>query len=165
MASFKNIRIEKRGGGTRIQRVQVLASGKYKFVKNVGVKKSSKAKSSTKPTRKVKKRMARRKRRRRNAKTIPIAAVGGALAGLAIPPATSGGGMSPINAAMAGDFNWVMEGLVENYTGMNIYTGQWNIINARGLWAAIAGIVGHKAASMLGVNRTLARAGIPLIRI
>jgi len=165
MVKFKNIRIKKRGGGTRTQRVQVLASGKYKFVKNVGRSSKPRKTRARNPTRKVRKNMARRKRRRRSAKTIPIAAVGGALAGLAIPPATSGGGMSPINAAMAGDFNWVMEGLVENYTGMNIYTGQWNLINARGLFAAIAGIVGHKAASMLGVNRTLARAGIPLIRI
>lgn len=31
---FKNIKIKKKGGGTRTQRVQVLASGKYKFVKN-----------------------------------------------------------------------------------------------------------------------------------
>ena len=35
MPTFKNIRIKKRGGGTRLQRVQVLASGKYKFVKNL----------------------------------------------------------------------------------------------------------------------------------
>ncbi len=32
--SYKNIRIKKPGGGTRLQRVKVLASGKYKFVKN-----------------------------------------------------------------------------------------------------------------------------------
>jgi len=35
MPTYKNIRIKKRGGGTRLQRVQVLASGKYKFVKNL----------------------------------------------------------------------------------------------------------------------------------
>ena len=44
MPTYKNITIKKRGGGTRLQRVQVLASGKYKFVKNVG----SKAKKSYK---------------------------------------------------------------------------------------------------------------------
>lgn len=38
MPTYKNITIKKRGGGTRLQRVQVLASGKYKFVKNVGSK-------------------------------------------------------------------------------------------------------------------------------
>ena len=31
---LKTIKIKKRGGGTRLQKVKVLASGKYKFVKN-----------------------------------------------------------------------------------------------------------------------------------
>ena len=31
MPKFKNIRLKKRGGGTRLQRVQVLKSGKFKF--------------------------------------------------------------------------------------------------------------------------------------
>ena len=34
MTKFKVITIKKRGGGTRKQRVQVLSSGKFKFVKN-----------------------------------------------------------------------------------------------------------------------------------
>jgi len=34
MAKYKNITIKKRSGGTRKQRVMVLATGKYKFVKN-----------------------------------------------------------------------------------------------------------------------------------
>jgi len=41
MAKFKNIRIRKKGGGSRLQRVQVLKSGKYKFVKNTNVKRAS----------------------------------------------------------------------------------------------------------------------------
>jgi hypothetical protein len=49
MATYKNIRIKMKNGKTRTQRVQVLASGKYKFVKNTGTKrtKSSKAKKTT----------------------------------------------------------------------------------------------------------------------
>jgi hypothetical protein len=35
MVKTKTIRIKKKGGGTRLQRVQVLASGKYKFLKNL----------------------------------------------------------------------------------------------------------------------------------
>lgn len=35
MPTYKNIRIKMKGGKTRLQRVQVLASGKYKFVKNL----------------------------------------------------------------------------------------------------------------------------------
>ncbi len=38
---FKIITIKKRGGGTRKQRVQVLASGKFKFVKNSAAKRGS----------------------------------------------------------------------------------------------------------------------------
>lgn len=35
MPTFKNIRITMKNDKTRLQRVQVLASGKYKFVKNI----------------------------------------------------------------------------------------------------------------------------------
>ena len=44
----KTIKIKKKGGGTRLQKVQVLASGKYKFIKNTARKVKSKVKSSTK---------------------------------------------------------------------------------------------------------------------
>ena len=46
MPTYKNIRIKMKGGKTRLQRVQVLASGKYKFVKNLTRKASKKKKSS-----------------------------------------------------------------------------------------------------------------------
>lgn len=55
MPTYKNITVKKRGGGTRLQRVQVLASGKYKFVKNIG----SKAKKTVK---KAKKRVSGRRK-------------------------------------------------------------------------------------------------------
>jgi len=50
MPTYKDIRIKKRGGGTRLQRVQVLASGKYKFVKNLvkGKGKTTKSRSTSK---------------------------------------------------------------------------------------------------------------------
>lgn len=42
MVTYKNIRIRMKNGKTRLQRVQVLASGKYKFVKNlVGARKTT----------------------------------------------------------------------------------------------------------------------------
>ena len=50
MPTFKNIRIKKRGGGTRLQRVQVLKSGKYKFVKNLVKGKSAKSGRKANPT-------------------------------------------------------------------------------------------------------------------
>ncbi len=64
MAAFKNIRIKMKGGKSRMQRVKVLASGKYQFVKNI-----TKSLSRRKPRRKnnPKKRNVRRmgKRKRR----------------------------------------------------------------------------------------------------
>ena len=44
MPTYKNIRIKMKGGKTRLQRVQVLASGKYKFVKNLVKGKTTTAK-------------------------------------------------------------------------------------------------------------------------
>lgn len=60
MATYKNIRLPKRGGGTRLQRVQVLASGKYKFVKNLVKGKTSKTPKKRKSKSGSKKVMARR---------------------------------------------------------------------------------------------------------
>lgn len=50
MPTYKNIRVAKRGGGTRLQRVQVLKNGKYKFVKNkkTGSKKTGSKKKGSK---------------------------------------------------------------------------------------------------------------------
>jgi len=61
MAKFKNIRIKKRGGGTRMQRVKVLASGKFKFVKNLTSRRKSKPLNT---------RSSRNKPRRRTARNV-----------------------------------------------------------------------------------------------
>ena len=63
---LKTIRIKKPGGGTRLQKVKVLASGKYKFVKNTTkgmVRKTRKAgrKAYEKTKRKVKRKTSMRK--------------------------------------------------------------------------------------------------------
>jgi len=50
MVKYKNITIKKKGGGTRKQRVMVLASGKYRFVKNL----KRKVTRHTSPRRKTK---------------------------------------------------------------------------------------------------------------
>jgi len=44
MAKFRNIKVKIKGGGTRMQRAKVLASGKLKFVKNL-TKKVTKSRS------------------------------------------------------------------------------------------------------------------------
>lgn len=169
MASYKNITIPKRGGGTRTQRVKVLASGKYKFVKNIGrkiKKRTSRTRKANPTRRKGVRRMARRKRRRGSRKmTIPLGLVGGLGGAMAVPCATAAGGNSIIQAVMIGDPQWILEAVAENFTGFNVYTGKWNLLNARGLWCCLAGAIAHKAAGYLGINRALGRAKIPLIRV
>jgi len=133
----------------------------YKAVSgNPTRKKSSRKKSSKK--RSVS-RMAKKKRSYRRKTTIPMAAVGGALAGVFMPPA--GWSHSAFQLLMEGKFEDAAKNLIANYTGFNPYDGTWDIMRARGLQAAIIGIVAHKVASWLGVNRALGRARIPLIRI
>ena len=71
MPTYKNIKIKKKGGGTRLQRVQVLKSGKYKFVKNLNKKvKKTKKKSKKSTKRSVKRKMPRKKKRNRGGKNI-----------------------------------------------------------------------------------------------
>jgi len=64
MATFKNIRIKMKGGKSRMQRVKVLASGKYKFVKNI-TKSLSRRKPRRKnnPKKKNVRKLAKKKRR------------------------------------------------------------------------------------------------------
>ena len=77
LPTFKNIRIKKKGGGFRTQRVQVLASGKYKFVKNKKTSTTSKSKSrksSPKPKRRrsTVPRKSKKTNRRKRYQTISI---------------------------------------------------------------------------------------------
>jgi len=59
LATYKTITVPKRGGGTRRQRVQVLASGKYKFVKNKGTTRTRRKRSN--PTKRRRTSVARRR--------------------------------------------------------------------------------------------------------
>jgi len=75
MTTYKNIRIKMKGGKSRLQRVKVLASGKYKFVKNLAKRA---LKSPTRRTRRKSnparkrgvRRMARKKNKRRGGKSL-----------------------------------------------------------------------------------------------
>lgn len=72
MATFKNIRVKMKGGKSRTQRVKVLASGKYKFVKNLvkGTKRSRKSKRKSNPKRRTNIMAKRRKKSRRSGRNI-----------------------------------------------------------------------------------------------
>lgn len=156
MPKFKNIRISKRGGGTRIQRVQVLANGKYKFVKN----KASRSRKVTRTSKKRRtKRMARKKRRRGGRKfTLPIAPLAGLAAGLA----------KPAELAMAGDIYHAATRAARNYSGfdpsVNKFKVEWMM---EGLLPLVVGGMIHKfvGGPPLNINRMLASAGVPVLRI
>lgn len=167
MVTYKNIRVKKRGGGSRLQRVKVLASGKYKFVKNLKAKKSksSNPRSSRKKARKVKRKVAKKKRRRSSGMTIPLAPVAGLMAGIA------GGqspGYSPLNLVMAGDFENAANALSMNYTGYSLMDGSFDIKRLGvGVLPLVIGALVHKfvGGRPLNINAMLARAKVPLLRI
>ena len=164
MVRFKNITVKKRGGGSRKQRVQVLKSGKFKFVKNLRRSKSNPKKGKTKKRRS--RRMAKRKRRRSSSMTIPLAPILGLVGGFVIPATWQG--QSPLSLIMAGRFPDAIEGLMSNYTGLNPRTGQFRIEDLmHGVGSLVLGGMVHKfvGGKPLNINAMLGRAGVPIIRI
>jgi len=159
LAKTKMIRIKKKGGGTRLQKVKVLASGKYRFMKNPSKSRRSSGKSRAKPKKRSVRRTARRRRsRKRKGMTIPLAVVGGLAAGLA----------EPAQKALEGDFEYALALLSRNYTGFRPGTGTWEPGYLKnGLLPLVAGLMVHKfvGGSPLNLNRALAASGIPFIRI
>lgn len=166
MVSFKNIRIKKRGGGTRTQRVQVLSSGKYKFVKN---KSSRSSNPRPKKARKVKRKMARRRyyrtrSRKKKSMTIPLAPVMGVLAG-ALRTAPSGSNI--VENIMTGDFAGLAYNARELFAGIDntgAFRPEW-LLQTYGPMAVGALIHKFVGGSPLNLNRMLAAAGVPFIRI
>lgn len=103
--------------------------------------------------------MAKKRAIRRKAAgmTIPVAAVAGflPLAGVMVTSFKQGG------VELAGN------NLVSNLTGYDIPSKTWSMDYMRkGTIPIVAGLLAHKIIGQkLGVNRMLARAGVPLIRI
>jgi len=98
-----------------------------------------------------------RRFRRRPSMTIPIAPVAGLLAGLT----------EPAKRAMYGDFDGAVDELCHAYLGYSYRSKTWVGIDSmkRGLLPLVIGFAVHWVAGRLGVNRLLARAKVPLIRI
>lgn len=101
--------------------------------------------------------MARTKRKRtyRRKTKIPVAVIGG---------------MIPLVATALSDFqSGGIQGLRNTVTAIVPYSpANRSFTTARlhlGLYPMLAGFIVHKLASMFGVNRALASAGVPLIRI
>jgi len=103
-------------------------------------------------------RMARRTMHRKKAgMTIPIAVIGG---------------MVPLGAGMYGQIrdgngiDGVGKLITKDLLGYNQWNGRFEMAGLRrGLFPILAGIAVHKIASATGINRTLAAAGVPFIRI
>ena len=56
--------------------------------------------------------------------------------------------------------------LLANLTGYNAREKKWDFqLLLKGLGPAVAGVALHKLAGKLGINRALARAGVPWVRI
>jgi len=98
------------------------------------------------------------KKRRFRGLTIPLAPIAGLAAGLA----------TPLDYAMKGDWDSALAAISMRYTGYNPATKVWNPEDLKmGLVPLIIGVLVHKfvGGPPLNLNRTLARAGVPFIRI
>jgi hypothetical protein len=113
MPKYKNIRVNKKGGGTRLQRVMVKANGQYKFVKNKKTtkkrSKSTKKKTTTRKRSVSKKSTGGRRTSRRMNITIPI---GGIAIGLSTIQQLNG--FDAAQAAMNGDIMGAGRVLAQN---------------------------------------------------
>lgn len=130
--TFKNIRIKMKGGKSRMQRVKVLASGKYKFVKNIKKSSSSKPKKSTPKSKKSKSKTG--KGGKRMGKSIQQTAFKWLRIGALAAPAVYAY-QHPFN----NDPKYRLIDGVKYYTGYNLETGvfDWNDL-AKG-WGAFLG--------------------------
>jgi hypothetical protein len=120
MPKFKNIRVKMKGGKSRLQRVKVLASGKYKFVKNIGRKVKRKSTSRTSRRSKTKKggtrRMVRRysRKRRGGGKSgtrgiFKVLRLGSLLAPAAAAAMMSGSGHDKLEAGLSWYTGWSLK--------------------------------------------------------
>jgi len=136
MPTFKNIRVKMRGGKSRLQRVQVLASGKYKFVKNLtkGKKRATKSTRSSSSKRSVRKtaRRYRKKRRGGGGKSLTRTAFKLIRIGALIAPAAH---YAMITASPE---NKIRYGL-RAYTGYDMTTGSWDFGRLAEGWGAFLG--------------------------
>lgn len=101
---------------------------------------------------------ANRARRRAQGFTIPLAALAGLAVGLAAPVE---------QVVKYGRFQEAGKHLVYNYTGYSMWSGKFRTEGLmRGLAPLALGMVVHKViGGRLGVNRMLAQARMPFVRI
>jgi len=119
MPKYKNISIKKRGGGTRKQRVQVLKSGKYKFVKNTKRKSSSKtSKRKVNKTAKRRRRYTKKKKRSSGRKRLPLSVINGTL--VSVFGAPNPGWSSVADNFSAGNYVGAAQSFLAAWTGLRL---------------------------------------------
>lgn len=95
-------------------------------------------------------------RRRRKAFTIPISVV------LPTGYVLYNSALYAINQSP----QVALEKTTKWFTGYSLETGRWSFDNLKfGLFPILGGLLAHKIASKLGVNKAMASAGVPWIRI
>ena len=101
--------------------------------------------------------MARAKRRRsKGGFTVPVAVVAG------FAPL----GALVVNGFRTGGIDYGLKELSTYTTGYIPQENRWSFAHlARGMGPVLAGVMVHKLAGKLGINRALGRAGVPFLRI
>jgi len=102
--------------------------------------------------------MARRKKRysRRNGYTVPVAIVAGLAPGVA----------NTIGGFQSGGLEGGAVAMSNVYLGYDPSNGSWSWSRMwGGSFPILMGMIVHKVAGKLGVNRAIASSGIPLIRV
>lgn len=131
-------------------------------------RKTSRTRKGNPTRRKGVRRLTRRKRKRRSRQmTVPLAPVIGVAAGLASGSPWSGGN-SVISRLMEGNIDDAAKIAAYHYLGIDTYNGTFHIEGLKtGVLPLVLGALVHKfvGGSPLNINRMLARAKIPFIRI
>lgn len=100
--------------------------------------------------------MAKKRKRTHSKTTFPMAVV----AGFSVPVVRT------YNAGRSGGLQAAATELSTGMTGYDPWAGNFDLLRLRnGLLPVIVGTIGHRVASMLGINRALGAAKIPFIRI
>ena len=128
-----------------------------------GKKRAPRTKRKTTKKRKRTRRSNPKKGGNRTAKRkIPLVATLGAIGSLAVTTPWSGGN-SVLSRLMQGNIEDAMKIAVRHYTGIDPYTGAWNIMEARGLMAVAGSAAISMIVSKLGLNRYLR--DVPFIKL
>lgn len=114
---------------------------------------------ATKTITRYRTRVVQAKRRSRRKTTLPL--------GIVVPIA--GSGIKTFAYAMEHPDAFpqrAIDMISMDYTGYSPFMGNWKISRLKyGLLPLVAGMIIHKGANMIGINRAIANAKIPLIRV